>query len=74
MKKLISSLLVVVMMLALSVPAFASGHGQRHPQVPEQSLQNISRNAANGMHTAWGNIQDANGIASHVFTFRFSPH
>jgi len=68
MKKLLVVFLIGILMFTFSISAFA------HPNVPEQSLQNISSNAANGMHTAWGNIQNANGLASHVFQFRFSPH
>jgi len=68
MKKIVTFILVIVMVLAISVPSFA------HPMVPDQSIGNVSANAANGMHTAWGHVQNAEGIAAHVFTMRHSPH
>jgi hypothetical protein len=68
MKKLLVLLVVVLLVIMVTTAAFA------HPAVPEQSLQKVSMNAVNGMHTAWGNIQGSNGIAKHVFMFRHSPH
>ena len=68
MKKTFIILLVVIMLIVLASVSFA------HPAVPEQSLQRVDASAANGMHTAWGNIQSSNGVASHVFLMRHSPH
>lgn len=69
MKKRIAALAVVfAMIFAFSVPATA------HPRVPEQSILNISENAAGGIHKAAYNVMDSNGAASHVFYFRFNPH
>lgn len=68
MKKILMIFVVTLMVLLSPAAAFA------HPAVPDQSLGKISVNAANGMHTAWANVQNANGIAEHVFLMRFSPH
>ena len=68
MKKTLSVFAVVLMLLLSTGTAFA------HPQVPEQSIGNVSVNAVNGMHTAWANVQHANGVAEHVFLMRHSPH
>lgn len=68
MKKITTFILTLVLLFTFSLTAFA------HPAVPEQSLGNISPNAAKGMHMAWGNIQTSKGVAPHVFIFRFSPH
>jgi hypothetical protein len=67
MKRVSVLVLLVLMILVTSVLSFA------HPAVPEQSLQKISPNAANGMHTAVMNLPE-NGIAKHVFEMRFNPH
>lgn len=72
MKKFMMIIMVMVLIIAMSTTAFAAP--ARHPAVPEQSLQKISPNAANGMHTAWFNVVEAEGVASHVFLMRFSPH
>lgn len=75
MKKMIVTLVAVVMVLAISVPVFAAGHEPiKHPKVPPQSIGKISENAAHGMHTAWSNVMYAEGVAAHVFANRFSPH
>jgi len=68
MKKAISILVIALVMFFSTVSVFA------HPNVPEQSLNKVSENAAKGLHTAWGNVQDSKGIAPHVFMFRLSPH
>jgi methionine-rich copper-binding protein CopC len=68
MKKILSVFAVVLMLLLSTSTAFA------HPVVPEQSIGKVNVNAANGMHTAWANVQNANGIAEHVFLMRHSPH
>lgn len=68
MKKVIVFLLVLVMILSISVQAFA------HPAVPEQSLGKVNPKAVNGMHTAWGNLAGSGSIAEHVFLMRFNPH
>jgi len=67
-KKTLSVFVVVLMLLLSTVTAFA------HPAVPEQSIGNVSLNAVNGMHTAWANVQKANGVAAHVFLMRHNPH
>lgn len=68
MKKLTTLILTLVLLMAFTLTTFA------HPAVPTQSIGNVSPNAARGLHTAWGNIQDSSGIAPHVFLGRFSPH
>ena len=68
MKKTISLILIVMLVLVIAAPTFA------HPNVPEVSIGKVNPNAVMGMHTAWGNVQNANGIAKHVFWMRHSPH
>lgn len=68
MKKALSILIIALVMFFSTVSVFA------HPSVPEQSLSKVSENAAKGLHTAWGNVYEAKGVASHVFMFRLSPH
>jgi len=68
MKKILSLLVVIMVMMLGTVSAFA------HPAVPEQSIGKVNPKAVTGMHTAWANIQDSNGIAKHVFEMRHSPH
>lgn len=68
MKKIASVIMLALMLQLGTVTVLA------HPKVPDQSLGNVSENAAKGLHTAWGNIQDAEGVASHVFLMRHSPH
>lgn len=68
MKKILSLLVVILVMMLGTVSAFA------HPAVPEQSIGKVNPKAVNGMHTAWANVQNANGVAMHVFEMRHSPH
>jgi uncharacterized GH25 family protein len=68
MKKALSILIIALVMFFSTVSVFA------HPEVPTQSLNKVSEKAAMGLHTAWGNVQDADGVAAHVFMFRLSPH
>jgi hypothetical protein len=67
--KKIASVIMLALVLQLGTVTVLA-----HPKVPEQSLHNVSANAAKGLHTAWGNIEDADGVASHVFLMRHSPH
>lgn len=66
MKKFGIALITALMLMSATVFA--------HPKVPPQSLNKVNENAAHGMHTAWGNVQNAKGVASHVFLMRHSPH
>ena len=68
MKKIASVIMLALVLQLGTVTVFA------HPKVPEQSLGNVSENAAKGLHTAWGNIMEDDGVASHVFLMRHSPH
>lgn len=68
MKKIASAIMLALVLQLGTVTVLA------HPRVPEQSLGNVSVNAAKGLHTAWGNIEDAGGAAHHVFLMRHSPH
>jgi hypothetical protein len=68
MKRFVVLVVVVLLLMALAVPAFA------HPNVPAQSIGKVNPSAVNGMHTAWGNVQGSDGIAAHVFMMRLSPH
>jgi hypothetical protein len=67
MRKLLTIAAAGLLALAFAAPASA------HPAVPEQSLCVINANAALGGHTAYGNVVDASGVASHVLYFK-SPH
>jgi hypothetical protein len=67
MKKLFILLVVSVIVMATSIPAFAQA------VVPDQSVGNVSINAHGGLHMAHHNIRDNSGNASHVFHTRFMP-
>ena len=67
MKRLLILLVVSVMVMATSIPAFAMA------AVPDQSVGNVSMKAHDGLHQAHPNVMDNNGIASHVFHVRFMP-
>ena len=66
-KKLVIMLLVVVMLLALSVPALA------HPPHNEGEAGKANANAADGLHRAAENVADANGRAAHVLLYWVGP-
>jgi hypothetical protein len=67
MKKFIIIALVVALSVLFILPASLFAH----PQVPPQSIGKVSPNAVIGMHTAIYNVMEANGIAYHVFLYRF---
>ena len=67
MKKLLILLVVSVMVIATSIPTFAIA------VVPEQSVDNVSMKAHDGLHRAHQNLMNINGNASHVFHTRFMP-
>ena len=67
MKKLLILLMISVVFMAVSVPAFAQS------VVPEQSVGNVSLKAHDGLHIAHHNVMDNNGKASQVFHIRFMP-
>jgi methionine-rich copper-binding protein CopC len=69
MKKVMSVFIVLMLLLMICPIAVYA-----HPAVPEQSIGNVSENAANGMHTAWANIQKSKGVAQHVFLMRHLCH
>lgn len=66
MKKFGIALIAAFMLMSATVFA--------HPKVPPQSLNKVNAHAVHGMHTAWSHVQDAEGIAEHVFLMRHSPH
>ena len=67
MKKMLILLIVSVIIMATSIPAFAQS------AVPEQSVGNVSLNAHDGLHIAHHNVMDNFGKASQVFHIRFMP-
>jgi len=67
MKKMLIGLLIVIMIMSFTVMAYA------HPRVPEQSIDKVNFNAADGLHRAYSNLKDG-AIAKHVFETRFNPH
>lgn len=67
MKKLLILLVVSVIVMATSIPAFAQA------VVPEQSVGKVSTSAHDGLHRAHHYVMDNNEYASHVFHTRFMP-
>jgi hypothetical protein len=67
MRRLVTLVVGVALAFAMAIPAMA------HPRVPEQSICVMNVNAADGVHKAAANVENASGVAAHVLFYK-SPH